>query len=97
MIRRTVAAAGSCRRYADCNADADYNAGWNAEHGTARGRSRTGCRAADRAEIDRGQFAEGAGRKQLKKRGKGLVAVPDTELPALKADQVRDTLERIRR
>ena len=34
---------------------------------------------------------------QLKKRGKGLVAVPDTELPALTADQVRDTLERIRR
>lgn len=34
---------------------------------------------------------------QLKKRGKGLVAVPDAELPALTADQVRDTLERIRR
>jgi AbrB family looped-hinge helix DNA binding protein len=33
----------------------------------------------------------------LKKRGKGLVAVPSTELPALTADQVRDTLERIRR
>jgi len=34
---------------------------------------------------------------QLKKRGKGMVAVPDTELPALTADLVRDTLERIRR
>lgn len=34
---------------------------------------------------------------QLKKRGKGMVAVPDTELPVLTADQVRDTLEQIRR
>lgn len=34
---------------------------------------------------------------QLRKRGKGVVAVPETELPALTADQVRDTLERIRR
>ena len=34
---------------------------------------------------------------QLKKRGKGVVAVPNAELPALTADQVRDTLERIRR
>jgi len=34
---------------------------------------------------------------QLKKRGKGLVAVPNAELPPLTADQVRDTLERIRR
>jgi len=33
----------------------------------------------------------------LKKRGKGLVAVPYTELPALTADQVRDTLEHVRR
>jgi AbrB family looped-hinge helix DNA binding protein len=33
----------------------------------------------------------------LKKRGKGMVAVPDTELPALTAEQVRETLERIRR
>src|SRR6266536_3411370 len=31
---------------------------------------------------------------QLTKRGKGLVAVPDAELPQLTADQVRDTLER---
>jgi AbrB family looped-hinge helix DNA binding protein len=31
-----------------------------------------------------------------KKRGKGLVAVPNTELPALTADQVRDTLEHVR-
>jgi len=34
---------------------------------------------------------------QLKKRGKGVVAVPDADLPALTAEQVRDTLERIRR
>lgn len=31
---------------------------------------------------------------RLRKRGKGLVAVPDAELPALTAEQVRDTLER---
>lgn len=34
---------------------------------------------------------------QLKKRGKGVVAVPEAELPALTAEQVRDTLERVRR
>ncbi len=34
---------------------------------------------------------------QLKKRGKGVVAVPGAELPVLTAEQVRDTLERIRR
>lgn len=34
---------------------------------------------------------------RLKKRGKGVVAVPDTELPALTAEQVRETLERLRR
>lgn len=34
---------------------------------------------------------------RLEKRGKGVVAVPDAKLPALTADQVRDTLERIRR
>ena len=34
---------------------------------------------------------------QLKKRGKGVVAVPDAGLPTLTAEQVRDTLERIRR
>jgi AbrB family looped-hinge helix DNA binding protein len=32
-----------------------------------------------------------------KKRGKGIFAVPDAQLPALTADQVRDTLERLRR
>ncbi len=34
---------------------------------------------------------------RLKRRGKGVVAVPDTELPKLTAQQVRDTLERVRR
>ena len=34
---------------------------------------------------------------KLKKRGKGVVAVPAAELPALTAEQVRDTLERVRR
>jgi AbrB family looped-hinge helix DNA binding protein len=34
---------------------------------------------------------------QLKKRGKGMVTVRDTELPVLTAEQVRDTLERVRR
>ena len=34
---------------------------------------------------------------QLRKKGKGMVAVPDGKLPALTADQVRETLERIRR
>jgi AbrB family looped-hinge helix DNA binding protein len=34
---------------------------------------------------------------RLQRRGKGVVAVPETELPALTAEQVRDTLERVRR
>jgi AbrB family looped-hinge helix DNA binding protein len=33
----------------------------------------------------------------LKKRGKGVVAVPHAELPPLTAELVRDTLERLRR
>lgn len=34
---------------------------------------------------------------QLRKRGKGVVAVPDAELPPLSAELVRETLERLRR
>ena len=34
---------------------------------------------------------------QLRKRGKGLIAVPKGKLPALTVEQVRDTLERVRR
>ncbi len=33
----------------------------------------------------------------LTRRGKGVVAVPGTELPTLTAAEVRETLERIRR
>ncbi|MBI3513044.1 MAG: AbrB/MazE/SpoVT family DNA-binding domain-containing protein [Proteobacteria bacterium] len=34
---------------------------------------------------------------RLKKRGKGVVAVPNRKLPRLTAENVRDTLERVRR
>ena len=34
---------------------------------------------------------------KLRKRGKGVVAVPQTKLPALTADTVRETIERVRR
>jgi AbrB family looped-hinge helix DNA binding protein len=34
---------------------------------------------------------------QLKKRGRGVVAVPEDGLPPLTADEVRETLERVRR
>ena len=34
---------------------------------------------------------------RLEKRGKGVVAVPDTDLPPLTAELVRETLERLRR
>jgi len=34
---------------------------------------------------------------QLKKRGKGVVAVPDANLPPLTADEVRAALEKVRR
>jgi AbrB family looped-hinge helix DNA binding protein len=34
---------------------------------------------------------------RLKKRGKGVVAVPDADVPELTAQQVRETLERVRR
>jgi hypothetical protein len=33
----------------------------------------------------------------LERRGKRIVAVPDTEVPPLTADTVRDALERVRR
>ena len=34
---------------------------------------------------------------RLQRRGKGIVAVPDAELPPLTAELVPDTLERVRR
>jgi len=49
---------------------------------------------------------DGAGRREieftptpmrLKRRGKGVVAIPDAELPTLSAEQVRETLARTRR
>lgn len=36
-------------------------------------------------------------RMELHRRGTGIVAIPDRELPPLTAEQVRDTLERTRR
>lgn len=38
-----------------------------------------------------------AARIELKKRGKGVVAVPSEDLPLLTAAEVRATLERVRR
>lgn len=50
-------------------------------------------RAADgRLEIEVGTTP-----MTLRKRGKDVFAVPDVELPTLTANEVRDTLERIRR
>ena len=34
---------------------------------------------------------------RLKRRGRGIVAIPATTLPVLTASQVRETLERVRR
>lgn len=34
---------------------------------------------------------------RLQRRGKGIVAVPDRPLPPLTSEQVRETLERVRR
>ncbi len=34
---------------------------------------------------------------KLKRRGKGVVAVPERKLPPLTVEQVRETLERVRR
>jgi AbrB family looped-hinge helix DNA binding protein len=50
-----------------------------------------------RAGDDRLEIEIAATPMQLKKRGKDVVAVPDTKLPSLSAEQVRDTLERVRR
>jgi AbrB family looped-hinge helix DNA binding protein len=50
-----------------------------------------------RAGDGRLEIEIAATRMKLHKRGKGVVAVPETELPPLTADQVRDTLERVRR
>jgi AbrB family looped-hinge helix DNA binding protein len=50
-----------------------------------------------RAGDGRLEIEIGATPMRLKKRGKGVVAVPERRLPELTADQVRETLERLRR
>ena len=50
-----------------------------------------------RAEDGRLEIEAAATPVQLKKRGKGVVAFPDAELPALTAELVRETLDRVRR
>lgn len=50
-----------------------------------------------RAGDGRLEFEIAATSMKLRQRGKGVVAVPESALPALTADQVRDTLERVRR
>lgn len=50
-----------------------------------------------RASDGRLEIEVAATPMRLKRRGKGVVAVPDAELPTLTAEQVRDTVERVRR
>ena len=50
-----------------------------------------------RAQDGRLEIEIAATPMRLKKRGRRLVAVPEESLPPLTAEQVRDTLERIRR
>jgi len=50
-----------------------------------------------RASDGRLEIEVAATPMRLRKRGKGLVAVPDSALPKLTAELVRDTLERVRR
>ena len=64
-------------------------------------RDALGLKAGQSVEIRAGdgrlEIEIAASPMQLKKRGKGVVAVPDEPLPPLTAEEVRDTLERIRR
>lgn len=50
-----------------------------------------------RADDGRVEIEAAATPITLQRRGKGVVAVPEANLPALTADQVRATLERVRR
>jgi AbrB family looped-hinge helix DNA binding protein len=50
-----------------------------------------------RAEDGRLEIEVAAAPVKLVKRGKGVVAVPEKPLPPLTTEQVRETLERIRR
>jgi AbrB family looped-hinge helix DNA binding protein len=58
---------------------------------------RPGQRLDIRAGDGRLEIEIAATPMRLKKRGKGVVAVPDDDLPVLTAEQVRETLERVRR
>jgi AbrB family looped-hinge helix DNA binding protein len=64
-------------------------------------RDALGLRAGQSVEIRAGdgrlEIEVAATPMQLKKRGKGVVAVPDEPLPPLTTEQVRDALERVRR
>jgi AbrB family looped-hinge helix DNA binding protein len=50
-----------------------------------------------RAEDGRLEIEAVPTRVYLKRRGKGVVAVPETDIPHLTAEEVRQTLERVRR
>lgn len=60
-----------------------------------------GLEAGQELEISAGEgrleIEIAASPMKLAKRGKGVVAIPVSELPPLTADQVRQTLERTRR
>ena len=60
-----------------------------------------GLKAGQRPEIPAGdgclKIEIASTPMKLKKRGKGVVAVPDAKLPALTTELVRETLERVRR
>lgn len=64
-------------------------------------RQALGLEAGQRLEIRAGdgrlEIEIAATTMQLKKHGHGVVAVPDTHLPVLTTDLVRETLERVRR
>lgn len=49
-----------------------------------------------RASDGRLEIEPAATPMRLKNKGKGVVAVAETDIPALTAEQVRDTLERVR-
>jgi AbrB family looped-hinge helix DNA binding protein len=64
-------------------------------------RKALGLKAGQRLEIRAGdgclEIEIASTPMELKKRGKGVVAVPDAKLPALTTELVRETLERVRR
>jgi len=64
-------------------------------------RQALGLKAGQAVEIRAGdgrlEIEVAATPMRLKRRGKGLVAVPERELPPLTSEQVRETLERVRR